>query len=84
MEDSIETSFREERVKLIKTIHHLIHLLIESSKIFVFVPVALMVCVSHVFVYDAVGINKIVIISSIKLPLYVYVQVTKGLKLYPG
>ena len=35
------------------------------------VSVALTVCVSCKFVYDAVDINKIITISSIKLPSYV-------------
>ena len=34
---------------------------------------------SHAFVYDAVNINKIVIISSTKPPLYPYAQVTTEL-----
>ena len=37
---------------------------------------------SHAFVYNAVDVKKIVIISLIKLSLYTYVQVTTGLKLY--
>ena len=47
-----------------------------------FVSVAQMVCISCAFVYDAVNVNKIVIISSTKLPSYPYVQVTTGLILY--
>ena len=38
-----------------------------------------MVCVSRVFVYNVVDVNKIVAVSSIKLPSYAYVQVTAGL-----
>ena len=45
-----------------------------------FVPLALTVCVSRAFVYDAV--NNIVIVSSIKPPSYPYVQVSTGLILY--
>ena len=41
-----------------------------------------MVCVSLAFVYDAVNVNKIIIISLIKPYSYVYVQVTTGLKSY--
>ena len=43
-----------------------------------------MVCVSRVFVYNAVDINKIVAISSTIPPSYTYAQVTAGLKLYLG
>ena len=43
-----------------------------------------MVCMSHAFVYDAVDVNKIVAVSSIKVPSYAYAQVTAGLKLYLG
>ena len=49
-----------------------------------FVSVAPMVCMSHAFFYDAVDVNKIVAISSIKPPSYACVQVTAGLKLYLG
>ena len=44
-----------------------------------FVSVAPMVCVSRAFVYDVVNANKIVVISSTKLPSYPHVQVTTGL-----
>ena len=50
-----------------------------------FVSVAPTVCVSHAFVYDAVNVNKIIfIISSTKLPSYLYAQVPTGLTLYLG
>ena len=74
----------QRRLKLIKAIHHLIHLLTKSSKMFVLFSVAPTVCVSRVFVYDAVNVNKIVIISSTKLPSYPYAQVATGLTLYLG
>ena len=35
-----------------------------------------MICMSRVFVYDAVDVNKIVAVSSIKLPSYPYAQAT--------
>ena len=41
-----------------------------------------MVCVSHAFVYDAVNVNKIVIVSSTKPLSYPYAQVSTGLMLY--
>ena len=44
----------------------------------------LTVCVSHVFVYDVVNVNKIVIVSSTKPPSYPYAQVSTGLILYLG
>ena len=72
----------EGRPKSIKIIHHLICLLMVSSKIFVFV--ASTVWVSRVFVYNAVNVNKIVIISSSKPPSNAYVPVTARLKLYLG
>ena len=43
-----------------------------------------MVCVSCAFVYNAVNINKIIIIPSTKPPSYSYAQVTTGLTLYLG
>ena len=49
-----------------------------------FISVAPMICVSRVFDYDAVDVNKIVTVSSIKLPSYTYTQVTAWLKLYLG
>ena len=49
-----------------------------------FVSVATTVCVSCAFVYDVVNVNKIVIISSTKLPSYTYLQETTGLTLYLG
>ena len=49
-----------------------------------FISIAPMVCVSHAFVYDAVNVNKIVIIFSTKPPSYPYVQVSTGLTLYLG
>ena len=61
----------------------LIHLLMESSNIFCFVPVAPTVCVSRVC-NDAGNVNKIVIISSTKPPSYPYAHVTTGLALYLG
>ena len=39
------------------------------------------VMVSRAFIYDTVNVNKIVIISSTKLPSYPYMQVTTGLTL---
>jgi len=41
-----------------------------------FVFVAPTVCVSHAFVYDAVDVNNIVVISSNKPPSHPYMQVT--------
>ena len=38
-----------------------------------FVSVSPMVCMSCVFVYDAVNINKIIVIHSTKPPSYLYV-----------
>ena len=49
-----------------------------------FISIAPMVCMSCAFVYDAVDINKIVVISSTKPPSYAYVQMTSGLNLYLG
>ena len=49
-----------------------------------FISVAPMVCVLRAFVYDAVDLNKIVAVSSIKPPSYAYLQLTAGLKLYLG
>ena len=63
----------EGRLKLIKTIHRLIHLFM---KIFVAFLLAPMVCVSHVFVYDVVNVTK--------PPSYLYAQVTTELTLYLG
>ena len=40
--------------------------------------------IARVFVYDAVDVNKIIAISSIKLPSYAYAQVTTGLQLHLG
>ena len=40
-----------------------------------------MVCASHAIVYDVVDVNKIIAISSIKLPSYAYAQITAGQKL---
>ena len=50
----------------------------------IFVSVGSMVCVSRVFVYDAVNVNKIVIVSSTKPLSYPYVQVSTELTLYFG
>ena len=58
---------REGRLKLIETIHHLIHLLMESLKSLFHL------CVSYALVYDAVNLSKIVVISSTKPPSYPYV-----------
>ena len=74
---------KEGRLKSIKTIYHLIRLLMESLKICL-VSVPPMVCMSHAFVYDTVNVNKIVVISSTKPPSYPYAQVTTGLTLYLG
>ena len=49
-----------------------------------FISVASMVCMSQAFVYDAVNVNKVVIISSTKPLSYPYVQVSTGLTLYLG
>ena len=49
-----------------------------------FVSVASMVCMSRAFVYDAVNVNKIVIVFSTKPLSYPYVQVSTGLTLYLG
>ena len=68
----------EGRLKSIKTIHHLICLLIWSS----FISVAPLVCVSRAFVYEVVDVNKIIAVSSTKPPSYAYAQVTARLKLY--
>ena len=73
---------KEGRLNSIKTIYHLIRLFMESLKLFCFVSLAPMVCVSRAFVYDAVNVNKI--ISSTKPPSYPYAQVSTGLMLYLG
>ena len=46
------------------------------------ISVAPMICVSRVFVYEPVDVNKIITISSTKPPSYAYAQVTARLKLY--
>ena len=38
-----------------------------------------MVCVSDAFVYEVVDVNKIIVISSIKLLSYVHTQETTGI-----
>ena len=74
----------EGRFKSIK-IYTLSYLLTHGKfKNLYFIAGAGMVCVSHVFVYNAVDINKIVTVSSTKLSSYTYAQVTAGLKLYLG
>ena len=47
-----------------------------------YVSVAPTVCVLHAFIYNAVNVNKIIIISSAKSPPYPYTQATTGLTLY--
>ena len=74
--------FEEGRLKLIKTIYHLIACSWSGFEKLCFVSVASMVCMSHAFVYDAVNVNKIIIISSTKPLSYPYVQVSTGLTLY--
>ena len=49
-----------------------------------FVSLAPKGCVSRVFLYDVININKIVTVSSTKLPSYPYAQVSTGLILYLG
>ena len=78
----IEPLLRKRSVELIKSIYHLIHQLMESSIIFFCSPNGLrLMC-------DAVDVNKIVAVSIIKPPsymyLYIYAQVTTGLKLHLG
>ena len=50
--------------------HHLILPTHGEFKNLCLISVALMVCMSRVFVYDTVDVNKIVVISSIKPPSY--------------
>ena len=83
MQVFIRPVLEEGRFKSIKTIYYLIRLFMESLKI-CFVSLDPTVCVSRAFVYDAVNINKIVIISSTKPPSYPYMQVSTGLLLYLG
>ena len=78
MQVCIGPVLEEGRLKSIKTIYHLIRLEFENL---CFVFVASTVWVSRVFVYNAVNINKIVIVSSTKPPSYAYAQVTARLKL---
>ena len=80
----IEPLLKKGSVKSIKPIYHLTRLLMGSLKIFCFISVATTDCVLHALVYDAVDVNKIIAISSIKLPSHAYVQVTAGLILYLG
>ena len=75
---------KEGRLKLFKTIYHLIRLFIDSSKNLCFASLAPTVCVSRAFVYDTINVNKIVIVSSNKPPSYPYSQVPTGLILYLG
>ena len=49
-----------------------------------FVSVVPTECVSRTFVYDIVNVNKIIIISTTKLPSYPYEQVITGLTVYLG
>ena len=79
----IEPLLREGRLKSIKPIHSLFTYSWEVHKS-LFNFCTSMICVSHVFVYDAVDINKIVAVSLIKLPSYAYVQVTAWQNLYLG
>ena len=83
MQSLIKPLLKKGSLKLVKPIHHLIHLL-WGVRNHCFISVAPMVCMSCVFVYDAVDVNKIVAISSTKPPSYAYVQVTAGLKLFLG
>ena len=64
LQRKIHTSFREASLKLIKS-HTLSYLsaLGEFQYLRLFL-VTLMVCMSHAFVYDAVDLNKIIVISS--------------------
>ena len=71
-------------IKSIKPMYHLICLLMGSLKIFCFISVAPIVCVSRVFVYDAVDVNKIVAVSSIKPPLYAYLLLVTYLQVITG
>ena len=80
----IKPLLREGRLKSIKPIHHLICLLMDKFKNLCLISVAPMICVSHAFVYDAVDINEIIAVSSIKLPSYAYAHVTAGRKLNLG
>ena len=56
----------EGRLKSIIIMHYLIHLLMESLKLFYSPNVS----VSYAFVYDGVNISKIIVISSTKLPIH--------------
>ena len=85
MQVSIGPVLKEGRRKSIKTIYHLIRLFMESSKISVsFLQLQRYACHVSAFVYDAVNVNKIVIVSSTKPPSYPYAQVSTGLILYLG
>ena len=75
MQALIKPLLRETRLKLIKTMHCYIHLLIKSSNCFSISNGI----TSLAFVCNVVDANKIVIVSSVKLPLYEYAQVTTGL-----
>ena len=84
MQVFIRPVLEEGRFKSIKTIHHPIRLLMGSLQLFCFISVAPMVCVSRTLAHNAVDVNKLIAISSTKLPLYACAQVTAGLKLYLG
>ena len=60
----------EGRLKLIETIHHLIHLAHGEFENLCFISVVPTVCLSRAFVYNVVNVNEIVIISSTKPPSY--------------
>ena len=83
MQVSIRSSLRETSFKSVKPICHIImYICMELC----FISVASMVCVSHVFVYNVVNENKIVISTSIKSFSFVYAKLCAsdyiGLKPY--
>ena len=78
MQVIIEPLLRKGNVKSIKPSYSPTHGEFENLYFISVAPIA------RVFVYDAVDVNKIIAISSIKLPSYTYAQVTAGLKLYLG
>ena len=78
MQVIIEPLLRKGNVKSIKPSYSPTHGEFENLYFISVAPIAL------AFVYDAVDVNKIIAISSIKPPSYTYAQVTTGLKLYLG
>ena len=79
----IKPFLSEARLETIKTIPTYLPAHGESENLCV-VSVAPTVCVSRVFVYNAVDVNKIVVAFLIKHPSYLYMQVTAWQKPYLG